>query len=190
MVTVAKLVLFRKGSFMLQERGLSHVRSMVLSAMLTAISILLTRIASPQISDAVRLSFGTIPIMLAGIVCGPIYGFAVGIIADFLGFWLNPMGSSLILGLTLCSGLLGLVPALFNRIFKDKNMWLLAVSTILSEIIVSGILKSFFLMGAYGGNYLVWLVPKLINALIMGVIEFIVLRATIDLLVKRKIKKD
>lgn len=191
MMTVAKLVLFGKGSFMLHERSLKYVRSMVLSAMLTAISILLTRFVSPQFGDAVRFSFGTIPIMLAGIVCGPMYGFVVGIIADFLGFVVNPMGSGIIWGLTLCSGLLGAVPALiYNRLFNKRNACFLAVSTILSEVVVSGVLKSYFLMGLYGGTYLFWLVPKIVNALIMGVVEFVVLKATLDLLIKRKLKKD
>lgn len=176
---------------MLQEKGLKYVRSMVLCAMLIAVSILLTRFVSPQFGDSFRLSFGTIPIMLAGIVCGPVYGFAVGIMADFLGYWLNPMGSGIVLGLTLCSGLLGVVPSLlYNTLFKRKKVWFLAVGTILSELAVSGVLKSYFLMELYGGTYWVFFVPKIANALIMGIIEFIVLRATLALLVKRKIKKD
>lgn len=176
---------------MLQEEGLKYVRSMVLCAMLIAISILLTRFVSPQFGNSFRLSFGTIPIMLAGIICGPVYGFVVGIMADFLGCFVNLMGSGFIWGLTLCSGLLGVVPALlYNTLFKQKKVWLLALSTILSEFIVSGILKSYFLMDLYGGTYLVWFVPKTINALIMGIVEFIVLKSTIDLLIKRKIKKN
>lgn len=177
---------------MLHEDGLKSVRSMTLCAMLIAVSILLTRFVSPQFGDSFRLSFGTIPIMLAGIVCGPIYGFTVGILADFLGCFVNLMGGSTIIwGITLCSGLLGVVPVLlYDRLFKQKKVWMLAVSTILSELIVSGVLKSYFLMDLYGGTYWIWFIPKTINALIMGTVEFIVLKAIIDLLIKRKIKKD
>lgn len=176
---------------MLQEKGLKYVRSTVLCAMLIAVSILLTRFVSPQFGDSFRLSFGTIPIMLAGIVCGPVYGFVVGIMADFLGFWINPMGSGMVLGLTLCSGLLGVVPALlYNNLFNRKKGWILAVSTVLSELVVSGVLKSYFLMELYGGTYWIWFAPKVANALIMGLVEFIVLRAILKLLVKRKINKD
>ena len=55
---------------------------MVICAMLTALSVLLTRFVSPQIGDAMRFSFGTIPIMLSGILFGPVYGFVVGV-AEF-----------------------------------------------------------------------------------------------------------
>lgn len=176
---------------MLHEKGLRYVRSTVLCAMLIAVSILLTRFVSPQFGDSFRLSFGTIPIMFAGMACGPIYGFAVGILADFLGYFLNPMGSGLVLGITLCSGLLGVVPALlYNTLFKRKNSCFLAASTVLSELIVSGVLKSYFLMGLYGGTYWVWFVPKSVNAVIMGTVEFVVLKAIINLFDKRKIKKN
>ena len=107
---------------MSKKSSIDYVRSMVICAMLTALSVLLTRFVSPQIGDAMRFSFGTIPIMLSGILFGPVYGFVVGVAADLVGFLINPMGSSFIIGLTVCSGLLGVVPAvLYNYVFKIKN---------------------------------------------------------------------
>ncbi len=184
-MTVAKLVLFGKGSCMSKsedlsnrDRSLKHVRSMVFSAMLMAISVLLTRFVSPQIGNAFRLSFGSIPIMLAGIAFGPVYGFIVGIAADLIGCFVNLMGTGgIIPGLVLCSGLLGAVtPLLYNNLFKRRGDVFLAITLLVTEVVVSGLLKSAFLTQAYGGSYLVWLVPKLVNAFAMAAIEFAALK--------------
>ena len=185
-VTVAKLVLFGKGTFMLHGKSQQNLRSMVLCAMLLAVSVLLTRFVSPQMGDAVRFSFGTIPIMLAGIVCGPVYGLVVGLTADLLGFFINPMGAAFLPGLTLCSGLLGLVPALlYVKLFKSKNVIWLIVAVTLSELVISGLIKSYFLMGYYGGTYWVWAGPKLINAIVMAIIEIPVLKLLLKILEKK-----
>ena len=170
---------------MLHGKSQQSLRSMVLCAMLLAVSVLLTRFVSPQMGDAVRFSFGTIPIMLAGIVCGPVYGLVVGLTADLLGFFINPMGAAFLPGLTLCSGLLGLVPALlYVKLFKSKNVIWLIVAVTLSELVISGLIKSYFLMGYYGGTYWIWAGPKLINAIVMAVIEIPVLKLLLKILEK------
>ncbi len=168
-------VLFGKGSNMKKRESLDHVRLMVLSAMLTALSVLLTRVVSIQIGEAMRFGFGTIPIILAGIIAGPVYGFAVGVAADIIGSLINLMGQSFIIGVTFCSGLMGAVPALIYRIiFKKKNIYTLSVAIAASELLISGVLKSWFLWIMYGGSFVaVWLGPKLITAAIMAVIEII-----------------
>lgn len=157
--------------------GNEHVRSMVICAMLTALSVLLTRFVSPQIGNSIRFSFGTIPIMIAGIMCGPIYGFIVGVAADLIGCFVNLMGSSIIIGLTICSGLMGVVPAvIYNYVFKKENTLTLGVAVFASEIVVSAVLKSIFLMQLYGGDFItVWFFPKLLNAIVMATLELIVI---------------
>lgn len=161
---------------------------MVLCAMLTALSVLLTRFVSPQISEAVRFSFGTIPIMLSGILCGGLYGFLVGVAADLIGSLVNLMGSSFIIGLTVCSGLLGVIPAvLYNRVFKRKSLITLAVSVFAGELIASAVLKSACLMYVFGGTYAVWFIPKLANAVIMAVAEFAIITVLLKVLSKTNI---
>lgn len=170
---------------MSKKNSIDYVRSMVICAMLTALSVLLTRFVSPQLSDAVRFSFGTIPIMLSGILCGPLYGFLVGIAADFIGYLINPMGSTFIIGLTFCSGLLGIIPCvLYNYVFKVKNTVTLGASLLVAELIASALLKSVCLMYVFGGTFAVWFIPKLLNALVMAVAEFAVIVVLLRILNK------
>ncbi len=170
---------------MSQRESQERLRSMVFCAMLVAISVLLTRFVTIQVSDAVRIGFGTVPIMLAGIVCGPVYGLIVGLLADFIGCFVNLMGASIIPGLILCSGLMGVVPAvLLRHAFKKESVVLLAVSVAVAELLVSALLKSWFLMDLYGGPYMVWLGQKTLNAVVMTVIEVPVLKLLLGLVKK------
>ena len=72
-------------------------REIALSAMLMAISIVLTRVAAIMVPlggySALRLSFGPIPIMLASIMLGPILGAMVGAGADLLGMMIMSQGA-------------------------------------------------------------------------------------------------
>ena len=68
-----------------------HVQIMVACAMLVAIQIVLVRFVSIQ-TPFQRLSFGFLPLAMAGILFGPGYGCAVAAVADFLGATLFPTG--------------------------------------------------------------------------------------------------
>lgn len=160
---------------------------MVICAMLTALSVLFTRI-SPQLGNAFRFSFGTIPIMLSGLLFGGMYGFLVGIAADLIGSLINLMGSTFIIGITICSGLLGVVPTMmYDHILKKKNLTTLAISIFSAELAVSAVLKSLCLMQVYGGAFTVWFFPKLLNAVIMATAEFIIITLLLKVLGKTNI---
>ena len=74
----------------------SRYYKMIASAMLIAVSILLTRLFAGNFLvlgvPAARFSLGFLPIMLAGVLLGPGWGAVVGLIADALGFFLFPNG--------------------------------------------------------------------------------------------------
>lgn len=156
---------------------------MAVCAMLTALSVILTRFV-PPISDTLRFTLGTIPIMFAGVVFGPVYGLIVGLLADVIGCLVNMMASSggWLPGITICSGLLGgVIGLLYNVAFRKKqNFVTLAVSTAVTELLVSGGLKSLVLWQAYYGDtsfLAVFLPPRLLMSLVMVVVEIIVLKA-------------
>ncbi len=168
-----------------------RIRSVVICAMLTAISVVLTRTCSIQYADVIRFSFGTIPIMLAGIVLGPWYGLASGLLADILGYLLNPMGGAPLWGITLCSGLLGFIPALLYELkFMKKGIWKLAIVLFVSEIVISGFLKSLFLLPIYGKAYVVLIGPRILTGIVMAIIETVIIGALLKVLIKAKYLKE
>ena len=59
--------------------------NLALMSALIAMQIILARFLSIQVSDTLRISFESIPVILAGMWLGPIPGAIVAVVADFLG---------------------------------------------------------------------------------------------------------
>lgn len=129
----------------------------VFSAVLIAMSFVLTRFFSINIGTSIRIGFGRFPVMLAGIYYGPFVGFLVGGIADFLGAilftgWTPP--------LTVPAALAGLLPYLFMKLFRvgkgglgeKKSMKYLPgimLTAIFTKVLTQGILMTFLLAIIY-----------------------------------------
>ena len=68
------------------KRSTSHKRlvTMVTCAMLVAVQVVLVRFCSIQ-TPFQRISFGFVPMSMAGIMFGPVYSCVVAALADLLG---------------------------------------------------------------------------------------------------------
>jgi riboflavin transporter len=144
--------------------------NIVVSGLLIAISIVLTRIFSANllIADvpASRLSIGFLPIIISGMISGPIWGFAVGGLADLLGFLVFPSGTYFPL-ITLTSALAGLLPALIMLFLGKLRDWLKALICVSSvQIICSMLLQTYWLTLLYGKAFGILFFPRAIVALV------------------------
>lgn len=94
--------------------GLSTSKISYIS-LLTAMSIVLTRLASIRIAiggvEGIRIGFGKLPIILGGLMLGPFYGGLIGAIADMVGYIIQPIGPYMP-QFTVISALSGILPAL------------------------------------------------------------------------------
>lgn len=70
----------------------ASVRKLTCGAVLVAMQIVLARFCGIQINEGLRLSFEGIPILLAGIWLGPLWGMIVGCVADVLGTIISGYG--------------------------------------------------------------------------------------------------
>ncbi|WP_051531041.1 folate family ECF transporter S component [Clostridiisalibacter paucivorans] len=111
---------------MISESNKKQVLStkyLVGSSLLTGISIILTRFFSvivPLVGlPALRIGFGSIPIMISGILFGPIAGGLTGIVADLLGVIINPQGA-FFPGFTLSAALTGIIPGVLVKMFENR----------------------------------------------------------------------
>ena len=72
-----------------------NTKLLVSCGLLAGISIILTRIFSYTIPIAgfpvLRIGFGDIPVIISGMIFGPIAGALTGGVSDILGFMINPM---------------------------------------------------------------------------------------------------
>ena len=66
--------------------------ALTVCALLTALSVVLARLLSVIPSEVSRFSLEAVPIVLAGLLFGPVPGAAVGFAADFIGCLFSPYG--------------------------------------------------------------------------------------------------
>jgi len=102
------------------------VRKITLAALLASVSIVLTRFFGIVIPlggfPSLSLDLGSVPILLSGIVLGPIFGGIVGLTSDLVGFAINPRGGIFHFGFTINSILTGVIPGLIFVFLKNKNL--------------------------------------------------------------------
>lgn len=124
-------------------------------ALLVALNIILTRIFSVRISfegiEGIRIGFGTLPVILAGVLLGGKQGFITGVIGDIIGFELNPTGFYLPT-FTLVAGLNGMItPLLISRFCNGMiSLKKLVIVIGINNIITSLILTPFLLQLHFG----------------------------------------
>jgi len=94
-----------------------------------------------------RLSFGEVPIILAGLLFGPAAGGAVGALADLIGYPINPFGGPYFPPLTLTSALHGILPPLIIRLYaRPPYRWNeLLGAVLLNDMITAMTLQTMFL---------------------------------------------
>lgn len=162
-----------------------NIRVIPVLAMLVAVSIILTRTMAVMVPVAgamtLRLSFGEIPIIIAGIIFGPLAGFMSGIAADLLGYMINTFGGAYIPGLTLSAGLTGLIPGLLLRnVSKELTFWRILGAIAISEVIVSICLNTFWLSLAMGVPFVALLPARILARLILIVIYTLVIHTVVN----------
>lgn len=142
-----------------------NTREITHAGLLTALSIVFTRlVATVMIGNYVRLSFGTIPIFVAGLLFGPAVGGLVGGAADGLGYFVNSFGGAFIPHIFLASVVRGIIPPLVvSALGNNGKNWMLKVSTaiVLTELVASVWLTTWGLSIAFKVPYTVQLLKRL-----------------------------
>lgn len=160
-------------------------RTIVFMGLLAAMSIILTRLFGFMIVPTIRVSFGDVPIILSGILFGPLAGAVTGITADLVGVMLRSQGGFFI-GFTLSAALTGLIPGLFFRNNRDGKYPLskIILSSITVNIVVSLVLNTLWLVIMYNKGLFVILPGRLLARLVIVPLEIFFL-ATILRALKR-----
>ncbi|MDD5017559.1 MAG: folate family ECF transporter S component [Eubacteriales bacterium] len=137
------------------------VKKLVLMGILTAISIVLARMLSIYLTESIRISFGNLPIMLAGIWLGPLMGGLVGGAADVLGATLfsgvgfNPL-------ITIGPILIGIIAGVISKVLalNKCKLWKVVLLVLTIDTIVPLFFTTFALSTIYGTMYLPLLVSR------------------------------
>ena len=122
-----------------------------LAALLIAVFIVFDRFANIRPAPFIRLSFATVPVMVAGYILGIKWAVIVGALGDMLGaLFLMPFGNYFF-GFTLNWVFIGLIFGFFLYRKRNPNNTTLAINMVLSSIfalvLVQLFLASYWLYG-------------------------------------------
>lgn len=122
------------------------VKNICWIALLVALNIILSRVLSIRIIflgiEGIRIGFGILPVIIAGLLLGKRQGFITGIIGDILGFQLSSSGLYFPT-FTLIAGLNGVLsPLMINRFFNGiislpKLVMIIAINNIITSLILT-----------------------------------------------------
>ncbi len=143
---------------MKQKHNIS-VRTLTTGAMLAALSIIIGIFCKNFLNfgnGLFRITFENFPIVLSGILFGPLAGGIVGAASDILSYILSTQSFAISPIVTLGASSVGIVAGLFSRyVFQHNNTNRIVFSTLLAHLVGSVIIKSIGLYAYYGSATLV-----------------------------------
>ena len=155
---------------------------------LIALSIILTRIASLRIAiggvEGIRIGLGKLPIILGGIIFGPLAGGLIGAFSDLLGYFINPIGVYMP-HFTLTSALTGIIPVTILILMRkeEPNVFDLGIAITAGQVITSIILIPYFLNILFGIPWKVLMPPRVVAE----PIQIFIYTYIINIILKRNI---
>ena len=157
-----------------QKHLRSNLRLLAVSAFLAALSIICGKYLALSLGNVLRFSFENLPILLAGMMFGPITGLVVGAVADVVGCVMvaYPINPLVTLGAA-CVGLFG--GLLFRLTRKLPLLWQTFVTVIATHLVASVIVKTVGLAAYYDMPLHILMLWRLLNYVIVGVAEWLLL---------------
>ncbi len=156
-----------------ETKEISMVKKVVYMAMFIAITDVLSRFLSIQL-PFLKFTFSFIPIALAAMIFGPIYGGLVAGIEDLIGAMLFPT-AAFFPGFTLSAALVGVIygVVLYK---KPKTTSRLVVANIIIAVGVNIVLNTLWLVIMYDKGFIALASTRIVKALIMIPVEVIMLK--------------
>jgi len=164
---------FKVGYFFRRKSSSSEISTtqITLSGLLLAASIILTRILSFRFAiggiEGIRIGLGGLPLLMAGVLMGPVTGGVVGILSDVIGYFINPMGPYMP-HFTLTSALNGIIPGLLLLKKEKETLSLKQLASVvaITRLIASTILVPYFLYIVFHLPLMVTLPPRIVSLVI------------------------
>ena len=150
---------------------------LVLLALLIALNIVLVRFGAIYLGPAIRVSFGFIPIVIMGILFGPMFAACGAGIADFIGAIVFPTGGAYFPGFTLSAILTGYI---YGKMLYGKKLSIkrIVISNLLVIMFVQLFMNSIWLSLILDKAFVVLVTSKVIKSLLMLPIESLMIFLT------------
>ncbi len=169
----------------------THVKQMVLTALFIAIGVVLPQ-AFHMIPNAGSVILPMhIPVLLAGLVCGPVFGLACGVLTPALSSMITGMPPMAVLPGMLCElAIYGLTAGIMAKIIKTGkpvvDIYVALITSMLAGRIVAGLVNGLiFRAGEYSMS--MWLTASFVTALPGIVIQLVAIPIIIMALKKARL---
>ena len=180
----------KEGIGLLQSHKNAAVRdsltALVLAALFAAMSIVLGKYLAFNIWNVLRFSLENLPILLSGILLGPVFGLATGVVADLVGcvlvgYTINPV-------VTVGAAVIGLLGGLVFRLAKRFPMGVRLAFVVASAHLIGSVLIKTPGLAAYY-SFPLWelFLWRLLNYLIVGVPEWLILYSLLKIPAMRRL---
>lgn len=173
------------------EKRLKNLKLVATLAMLSAISIICGKYLAINGGNFMRFSLENMPIIFAGMAFGPIAGAVVGVVADLIGCVL--MGWVPIPWVTVGAAFIGIIAGVANPLMKKYKVpaWLITTIVVFcAHLIGSVLIKTIGLSSFYNMQYSPLLLWRLLNYLVVGIIDgFVVHFLLKNKAIKMQLKK-
>ena len=150
-----------------------NLRKIVICGIFAALSIILGKLLAFNIGELFRISFENLPIIFVGIALGPLWGMAVGAVADLLGclivgYAINPI-------ITLGAVLIGAVSGIVSKLTRSLKIWARVFLSVFSaHLFGSVIIKSIGLSLFYGTDFWTLIPYRALNYALIIALEYII----------------
>jgi len=145
----------------------------VIIGLLVAMEIVLNRFLSINAWN-IKIGFSFIPVVVAAIVYGPVYGAIVGGLGDLLGAIMFPIGQYFP-GFTFTAVLMGLVWGFF--LHKEQTLPRIIIAAALNQFILGLFLNTYWISFLYGSQYWPLFTTRIIQAAVLFVAQVIIIYA-------------
>ena len=150
---------------------------LVCSAFLAALGIICGKYLQIPIGNVMRFSFENTPVIMGGIIFGPVVGAVIGAVSDLIGcvlvgYEINPLVT---LGATAIGFISGLINYVLNKYIKTGYGLRLTLSVIGAHLIGSVIIKTIGLSIYYAMPMHILMLWRLLNYVIVGAAETVLL---------------
>lgn len=149
-----------------------NLRLIIALSMLTAISIICGKYLAIRGGDVMRFSLENMPIILAGMVFGPVAGALVGAVADLIGcvmvgYTINPIVT---LGATAIGLISGGMPMLLKK-WKLNDSLVTIITVAVAHLVGSVLIKTLGLSAYYDMPFIILMLWRMLNYAIVGALD-------------------
>lgn len=154
----------------LKEQFHFSINEIATTGLLVALEVVLNRFASINLWN-LKIGLAFIPIMVAGMLLGPIKAGVVGVVSDLIGAILFPSGA-FFPGFTVSAFVRGCIYGAF--LYKNQGIIYIAMASFLNQFILGLFVTSYWLHILYASPYLPLVYSRLVQVIPLFFVELVV----------------